>query len=120
MPPPTKFDPWLANRRFGIIIDAGSSGSRVQLYSWTDARVMREELTASELEALPIVEKGTMDPENSILKIEPGTLYRPLVTASTDISLPRALYIWDRPRRNLRLSQTAYKTCRRRNTASSA
>ncbi|CAG7849236.1 Golgi apyrase; AltName: Full=ATP-diphosphatase; AltName: Full=ATP-diphosphohydrolase; AltName: Full=Adenosine diphosphatase; Short=ADPase; AltName: Full=Golgi nucleoside diphosphatase; AltName: Full=Yeast nucleoside diphosphatase 1 [Serendipita indica DSM 11827] len=89
MPPPTQFDPWLASRRFGIVIDAGSSGSRIQLYSWRDARIVQTELSPAGLATLPIVETATKDPEDSIRKIEPG-----LSTFGTD---PEGIFEYLKP-----------------------
>ncbi|KAK7038198.1 F-box domain-containing protein [Favolaschia claudopus] len=69
MPPPTALDSWLLERHFGIVIDAGSSGSRVQIYSWKDPGGMSVD-KASRL--LPKVEKGTRDGEAWVTKVEPG------------------------------------------------
>ncbi|KAK7040857.1 Golgi apyrase [Paramarasmius palmivorus] len=70
MPPPTAGDSWLAGRRFGIVIDAGSSGSRLQIYSWKDPAAL--EITGELAHTLPKVEKGTRDGEGWVTKVEPG------------------------------------------------
>lgn len=89
MPPPSLSDPWLTSRRFAVIIDAGSSGSRVQVYSWKDPEAVR--LTATEstdLHILPTVEKGTKNDNLWQLKIEPGKRsvgYRPNANLQVEV-----------------------------------
>ncbi|KAI0093758.1 nucleoside phosphatase family-domain-containing protein [Irpex rosettiformis] len=72
MPPPTAVDSWLASRRFGVVIDAGSSGSRLQIYSWKDARMVRDQEGQAVYNSLPTVEKGTREGDSWIIKAEPG------------------------------------------------
>ena len=90
MPPPTSTDSWLYSRRFGMVIDAGSSGSRLQIYSWKDATVVRQLEGDKSYSRLPKVEKGTRNPDEWVYKVEPGATIS-LVTAQVTVVLKSRL-----------------------------
>lgn len=72
MPNPTSLDPWLVGRHFGIVIDAGSSGSRLQIYSWKDPRLTNLKNNYELAYTLPKVEKGTKYGNDWMYRVEPG------------------------------------------------
>ncbi|KAL7412451.1 nucleoside phosphatase family-domain-containing protein [Mrakia frigida] len=91
MPPPSSSSTF-TSRRYALVIDAGSSGSRMQIYSWKDPRAEREEVRASssgtasdpkgkgrqqedlsKLRRLPRVERGVKEGSGDWQKkVEPG------------------------------------------------
>ncbi|SCV74109.1 BQ2448_6541 [Microbotryum intermedium] len=66
--------PWVQGRKFGIVIDAGSSGSRVQVYSWIDPTIAKQQRKAQKktLEVLSKVDKGVESGDGWHVKVEPG------------------------------------------------
>lgn len=66
--------PWQESRHYGVVIDAGSSGSRVQVYSWVDPVVAKQlrQKNGDRIDVLSRVEKGVEQGDGWHAKVEPG------------------------------------------------
>ncbi|KAF9110587.1 Golgi apyrase [Mortierella sp. AM989] len=68
---------WLQNRQFGIVIDAGSSGSRIHIYSWINPLHLKDTAPSREFVGVlptiePGVESGSPNSSNWTTRTEPG------------------------------------------------